>query len=121
MFYFQFIQIFGNYRLTYNGTKTQIFQFNERWKGREKRHQITKEDFLLIKAGNDEGKMQQKGKIVKATFDNKESFYPSFKKNLFSPHLIDENQNNSKREFPILELNQLLQKKSSINFQDFIS
>ena len=38
-----------------------------------------------------------------------------------TPHLVDEKQKSNNEEFQILELNQLLQKKSRINFQGAIS
>ena len=71
----------------------------------KKIHEITKQDSPSMKVGDDESKKQQEGKIVKSNFDDKESFCSSMKINLFSPHLLDENQNNIKGEFPILELN----------------
>ena len=66
----------------------------------KKGRNIKKDDCPTLKTGDDARKMQQEGKIVKTTFADKELFCSNFKKKVFSTHLIDENQNNSKGEFP---------------------
>ena len=83
----------------------------------KKRCNTEKDDCPTLKAGDDLRKMQQEGKIVKSNINNKESFCSNFKKKSFSPNLLDENHNNSKGEFPILELNQLLQENPGSTFR----
>ena len=72
----------------------------------KKGHNIEKDDFPTFNPGDDARKMQQEGKIDKTNFDDKKSFCSNFKMKSFSPHLLDENQNISKGDFPILEMNQ---------------
>ena len=87
----------------------------------KKGRKFLKDDCPTSEQGDDGEKMQHEGKIVKSNIDDKESFCSNLKKKTFSPCLLEENQINIKGEYPILELNQLLQKKSRINFQGSIS
>ena len=87
----------------------------------KKRLQIRDENSLSEVEEDDTKNKLQEGKNFNNALEDKKLYGSASKKENVSPHLIDENQKSEKGEFPILELNQLLQKKSRINFQGAIS
>lgn len=86
----------------------------------KKRIQIKEDSSVPEEEDDTKKKLLQGKKVVKAK-DFKNSFVTALKKENASPHLVDENQKSVKEEVSILELNQLLQKKSKINIQGAIS